>query len=109
MKKINTLLKTTKNAAAAVCIAGILVVLGAASGCSSNTSDKSEDYITEDKAKAIAVEHAGFSASDVEFSKVKLDYEDGQRVYEIEFYKDGREYEYEINALSGKIVKNEID
>lgn len=57
-----------------------------------------------DKAKEIALNHAGLSASDVTFVKAELDYEDGVRVYEIEFWSGRTEYDYEINAESGEIV-----
>lgn len=62
-----------------------------------------------EQAKSIAASHAGFSASDVTFSKVKLEEEDGQAVYEIKFYKDGIEYEYEISAASGEVLKFESE
>lgn len=61
--------------------------------------------IDADAAKAAALSHAGFSAGEVVFSKVKLDYEDGAVVYEVEFYKDGMEYEYEINGATGDVVE----
>lgn len=65
--------------------------------------------ISVDKAKSIALQHAGRSASDVTFSKAKLDMEDGLYVYEIEFRKGQTEYEYEIDAYSGKILKYDRD
>lgn len=58
-----------------------------------------------EQAKSIAAKHAGFSNSDVTFSKAKLDREDGILLYEIEFYKNGMEYEYEIHATTGEIMK----
>lgn len=65
--------------------------------------------ISMDEAKNIAVTHAGFSESDVTFSKAGQDMEDGQLAYEIEFYKDGREYEYTINAATGDIMEYDMD
>lgn len=62
-----------------------------------------------EEAKTIAVSHAGFSVSDVTFSKTKLEKEHGTMVYEIEFYKDSMEYEYEINAETGEVIKYEVD
>lgn len=62
-----------------------------------------------EEAKAIAAGHAGFSVSDVSFSKAKLEKDHRLMVYEIEFYKDGMEYEYEINAETGEIIKYEVD
>ena len=38
-----------------------------------------------------------------------LDFERGRRIYEIEFYKDGFEYEYDIDAVTGKVLKFKKD
>lgn len=69
----------------------------------------SSDYIGVDKAKSIALNNAGLSASSVTFTKAKLDREDGIRVYEIEFYTDTKEYDYEINAKTGKILDKDVE
>lgn len=58
-----------------------------------------------DEVKSIAASHAGFSVSEVVFSKAKLEKEHRQMVYELEFYKDGMEYEYEIDANTGDIIE----
>ena len=65
--------------------------------------------ISVDKAKQIALSHAGVSGAS--FTKVKLDTDDGVRVYEIEFKVGNVEYEYEINASSGAIISSssEVD
>lgn len=65
--------------------------------------------ITLDEAKKIALDHAGIKESDVRFVKTELDYDDGRAEYEIEFYFGQTEYEFEIDASSGKILKSEID
>ena len=72
-----------------------------------NTS--SSTYIGKAKAKSIALKDAGVSASSATFTKTKLDYEDGIRVYEIEFYTNSAEYEYEINARTGKIRDVDVE
>ena len=36
--------------------------------------------------------------------QVKLDRDDGQLVYDVEFYAGNTEYDYEINATTGKII-----
>ncbi len=76
------------------------------SNSSNNTGNSggSKNYIGIDKAKSIAVKHAGLSMSGVTFSKAKLDKDDGITVYDIEFLKDGIEYEYEVDASTGKIL-----
>lgn len=62
-------------------------------------------YIGVSKAKQIALKDAGFSSSEVDFVKAKLDKEDGERVYEIEFYSGRMEYEYTIDAYTGEILE----
>lgn len=74
-----------------------------------NNGNNNGNYIGIEKAKAIAVSHSGFSVTDVVFSKAKLDHDDGIVVYDIEFYKNGMEYEYEINAITGEILEYDWD
>lgn len=65
--------------------------------------------ISLDKAKEIALSHAGLSADQVTFVKVKMDFDDGIQKYEIEFYYNYREYSYEIDANTGNILSYEQD
>lgn len=68
------------------------------------------NLISEDEAKAIALEHAGFSAEEVKFTKVQLDFDDGRYEYEIEFnvgYE--KEYDYTVNAENGAILEFDLD
>ncbi len=65
--------------------------------------------ITEQKAKEIALNHAGISESSVTFIKSKLDYDDGIQVYDVEFHVGSKEYEYEIDASSGNILDYDMD
>ena len=41
--------------------------------------------------------------------KVELDRDDGVYLYEVEFKAGGMEYEYEIDAYSGAVLKAERD
>lgn len=61
------------------------------------------------KAKEIALSHAKLSGQKVTFTKANIDYDDGVAVYEVEFYHNGMEYDYEINATTGKVVDFEMD
>lgn len=66
--------------------------------------------ITEGRAKEIALENAGFTADQVTFIKSKLDYDDGQQYYDVEFYTaDYVEYDYEINASTGDVISYDMD
>ena len=62
-----------------------------------------------ERAKQIALSHAGLSQGSVSFVKAELDYEDGVKVYDIEFYSGNVEYDYEINAASGTIISVDRD
>lgn len=65
--------------------------------------------ISIDKAKEIALNHAGLSANQVSFIKAEKDMDDGIVKYDIEFYYNNREYNYEINANNGSIMSYEQD
>ena len=65
--------------------------------------------ISVEQAKEIALNHAGKTADQVQFVKIKQDWEHGRSVYEIEFIANGNEYEYEIDANTGAIVKWEVE
>lgn len=60
-------------------------------------------------AKAIALEHAGYSEGDVMITKLKPDYDDGRSIFEVEFFVDGKEYDYDILSSSGAIVSYSCD
>ena len=76
-------------------------------------TNASAGKVDEARAKEIALTHAGVKAADATITKSKLDYEDGRQVYEIEFYVSGSsgytEYDYEIEAATGKIVSYDHD
>ena len=65
--------------------------------------------ISLDKAKQIALSHAGLTSSQVTFKKTELDFDDGIQKYEVEFYYNNREYSYEIDANTGNVLSYEQD
>ena len=65
--------------------------------------------IGEAKAREIALAHAQLKESDVTFIKSHPDYDDGRYVYDVEFYKDMTEYDYEIDAYTGDIISFDFD
>ena len=75
----------------------------------SSTSSSSSGYIGVERAKEIALQHAGLSSSGVNFDKAEFDHDDGRAEYEIEFHHNFREYEYTIDAASGTILEAERD
>lgn len=62
-------------------------------------------YIGLEAAKQAALNHAGVSSSQATFLEAEYDYDDGRMVYEVEFHVNGTEYEYEIDAQTGEVVK----
>lgn len=70
-------------------------------------NNNDDDVIGVDSAKSIALNHAG--VSDASFTKAYLDYDDGIRVYDIEFTAGNKEYDYEINAHTGAIIDRDVD
>lgn len=66
-------------------------------------------YIGIDKAKSLALSNAGIKSSDATFTKAKLEKDNGVWQYEVEFVSGTTEYEYEIDAVSGKIISNDVD
>lgn len=73
------------------------------------TKPEINDDIGLEKAKEIALNHAGLKSNNVKFVKTKINYEDGKKIYEIEFYKGNNEYDYEIDATTGKIIDFDYD
>ena len=80
---------------------------GAANAAPITTSGSASQsaYIGPEAAKEAALKHAGFSASDATFVEAEYDYDDGRMVYEVEFHVKGTEYDYEIDAQTGEVVK----
>lgn len=65
--------------------------------------------ISAEEAKEAVLNHAGFTAGQVNFTKVELELDDGVAQYEIEFYANGREYSSKVNASTGAIMEYEMD
>ena len=61
--------------------------------------------ISEQQAKDIALKEAQGG----QITKFKLDRENGRMVYEGEIYHNGWEYEFDIDAVTGAIVKWKVD
>lgn len=66
--------------------------------------------LTQDEALGKALEHAQLKKDQLDFvKKSEMDYEHGRKVWEIKFYQGGMEYEYDIDAESGSVLKFEKD
>ena len=74
-----------------------------------NVPDPDAAYIGKVKAKEIAFSNAGVKEADAKKVKVEFDYDDGIAKYEVDFHCNKFDYEYEIDALNGNILKVEKD
>ena len=79
------------------------------SGSTGTGSTSSTADIGEAKAKSVALSHAGISESDTSYIYAKKDWDDGRSVYDVEFWADGKEYDYEILASNGTILSYDYD
>lgn len=70
-------------------------------------SDKA--YIGMETAVKKVTEHAGVNAMSIKGLEIELEYDDGKMVYEVEFYANGREYDYEIDAKSGAVIDFDVE
>lgn len=82
---------------------------GTTTGSTSGTTSGSSSLISAEAAKSAALAHAGVNASNVYEFKCELDRDDGVTLYEVEFKSGGMEYEYEIDATTGAVLKAEQD
>ncbi len=62
-----------------------------------------------EKAKEIALQHAGLKENEVSRLRAEKDRDDGRTKYDVEFQQGRMEYDYEIHAETGKILKAEKD
>ena len=79
------------------------------SGSTGTGSTSSTADIGEAKARSVALNHAGISESDTSYIYAKKDWDDGRWVYDVEFWADGKEYDYEILASDGTILSYDYD
>ncbi len=82
---------------------------GNSSGTANSGAAATAGEITADQAKAIALQKAGLSESEVTGMRVETDMEHGVKEYEVEFRQGRIEYSAEISAVDGSIIKWEKD
>ena len=74
---------------------------------STTATNTQSSEISVERAKQIALSHTGVGSA--RFKKAKLDYENGIKVYEIEFKVGNLEYEYDINVSNGAIISSSVE
>ena len=63
--------------------------------------------LTQEEAKNIAVNHAGLTEKEVRDLQIERDMERGVQKWDIDFQSGDWEYDYEINAETGAVIKGE--
>lgn len=80
---------------------------------SNQTTDDStvanEGEITKEEAEKIALEHAGFTADSVLRLHTEYEMDDGVPEYDVQFDKDGWEYDYTIHGKTGAVLSYDKD
>ena len=74
-----------------------------------NTTANTAAQITVDEAKNAALANAGLQESDVVYKKAQLETDDGILKYEIDFYAGDNEYNFDIDAATGAVLKAETE
>ena len=87
----------------------LLTVVSASNETTKPAPPEAAQGIGYAKAKSIALDHAGVSENEAYDMDVELDDEDGKLVYEVEFKSGRMEYDYEIDAVSGAVLKHEAE
>lgn len=65
--------------------------------------------ISEEEAKKIALQDAGLAEEEITGIRVKLEYDNGIQEYEVDFYAADKEYDYEIHAETGAILRKDME
>lgn len=73
------------------------------------TDDEGNLFIGKNKAKLIALQHAGVQKNEFTIVELRLNRDDNKIVYEVEFFTESKEYDYKIDAITGEIVSYDFD
>lgn len=67
------------------------------------------DYIGSEQAMELALKNSGYAAANVKFIEPDLDKKNGIDYYKVEFTVDDKQYEYDIDALTGTVIASNLD
>lgn len=97
-----------------IALATIIISIGMSLvGCNNSTTlnnaNDNNKKVTIEQAKEIALNHANLTSDQVSFIRTETDIDNGVEKYDIEFYHENKEYDYEINAANGQIIEYDYD
>ncbi len=87
-----------------VCMIALTTILLA--GCSGGQEKMA--YIGADNAKQAALKDAGLTSGQAAFSSTDMGTENGMDYYHIVFTAEGQAYQYDIEALTGKVIDSGV-
>lgn len=111
MKKMNFAAKMAVLAVSATMIAGFgSTAIVCAQSLPAAYVNSVSAKVSEDDAKKAAFKAEGLNEKDIVIKKVALDYDDfGTLKYDVDFYANGTEYDYDIDAMTGEVISMERD
>ncbi len=86
-----------------------LIAALAAMVCGSIAALAEQQPLTREEAVKIALNDAGLKEDQVTFTKVRMDRENGRRVWEIDFVCSKVEYEFDVDMMTGRILESDRD
>lgn len=87
----------------------ILVICAAVVIVAASVITVKSTLITKAEAKTVALRDAGLNEAEASALRTRLEFDDGRFQYEVDFYSNGAEYEYCIQAKDGDIIARDID
>jgi uncharacterized membrane protein YkoI len=99
---------TGKKGASTLFTVGLLAgffVMSAMSAAFVAFAGEAAQYIGIEKAKSIALAHAKVSEAEIRELDVEFDHRAGRPVYEVEFERGRMEYQYDVDAVTGEVLR----
>ena len=76
-------------------------------GCAACFAEQKE--MTQEEALKIALDYAGLKEDQITLTKSHKDRDDGRLIWDIEFYSNGVEYDFNVDMLTGQILEADQD
>lgn len=104
----NLFAKPHRGVLSLLCVLVLLVMAGTGAAFAAGFKDDSSS-IGAEKAELFAFADAEIDPAEVKTARTEFDFEQGRFVYEVEFFFDGVEYDYQILASDGTVVKKSLE
>ena len=76
-------------------------------GCAACIAE--QQTITREEALKATLDYTGLKEDQITLTKSHKDWDDVHQVWEIEFFSNGIEYDFDVDVLTGRIVKADQD